>query len=90
MVRPCGAGGLGRAPITQLVVIPFMTDGWGARVIGPWFGTGADRGIALVFVVTGIIGLAVTGLALASRPYRRLSAAYAANAGRQAADVPIG
>ena len=53
-----------------------MTDGWGARVIGPWFGTGADRGIALVFVVAGIIGLLVTGLALLSRPYRRLSAAY--------------
>jgi MFS transporter, DHA3 family, multidrug efflux protein len=66
------------APITQLLVIPFMTDGWGARVIGPWFGTGADRGIALVFVVAGIIGLLVTGLALLSRPYRRLSAAYAA------------
>ena len=64
------------APITQLLVIPLMTDGWGARVIGPWFGTGADRGIALVFVVAGLIGLLVTGLALLSRPYRRLSAAY--------------
>ena len=72
------------APITQLLVIPFMTDGWGARVIGPWFGTGADRGIALVFVVAGIIGLLVTGLALLSRPYRRLSAAYAALGGRGA------
>jgi DHA3 family multidrug efflux protein-like MFS transporter len=67
------------APITELLVIPFMTDGWGARVIGPWFGTGADRGIALVFVVTGILGLLVTGMALLSRPYRNLSAAYAAH-----------
>ena len=41
------------APITQFLVIPFMTDGWGAQVIGPWFGTGQARGIALVFVVTG-------------------------------------
>ena len=65
------------APIAQLLVIPFMTDGAGARWIGPWFGTGADRGIALVFVVAGIIGLLITGLALASRPYRNLSAAYA-------------
>jgi MFS transporter, DHA3 family, multidrug efflux protein len=64
------------APFTEIVVIPFMTDGAGARVLGPWFGTGPDRGIALVFVVTGLIGLAVTGLALASRPYRALSAAY--------------
>ena len=46
--------------------------------VGPWFGTGPDRGIALVFVVAGIIGLLVTGLALLSRPYRRLSAVYAA------------
>ena len=65
------------APITQLLVIPWMTDGWGADVLGPWFGTGPDRGIALVFVVAGIIGLLVTGLALLSRPYRRLSAVYA-------------
>jgi DHA3 family multidrug efflux protein-like MFS transporter len=72
------------APITQLFVIPFMTDGWGARVIGPWFGTGPDRGIALVFVVSGIIGLVVTVLALASRPYRRLSAAYASGTSKPA------
>jgi len=59
-------------------VIPFMTDGWGAEVIGPWFGTGQARGIALVFVVTGLIGLLVTVAAMFSRPYRRLGAAYAA------------
>jgi MFS transporter, DHA3 family, multidrug efflux protein len=64
------------APITEFFVIPFMTDGAGARVIGPWFGTGADRGMALVFMATGVIGLVVTGLALVSRPYRRLSEAY--------------
>ena len=65
------------APLTQFVMIPFMTDGAGARWIGPWFGTGPDRGMALVFIATGVIGLVVTLLALASRPYRRLSRAYA-------------
>jgi DHA3 family multidrug efflux protein-like MFS transporter len=64
------------APITEFFVIPFMTDGAGARVLGPWFGTGADRGMALLFLITGLVGLVVTGLALASRPYRRLSRAY--------------
>jgi DHA3 family multidrug efflux protein-like MFS transporter len=64
------------APLTQFVMIPFMTDGAGARWIGPWFGTGPDRGMALVFIATGVIGLVVTLLALASRPYRRLSRAY--------------
>ena len=44
-------------PITQLIFIPFMTTGAGAELIGGWFGTGPDRGIALVFVLTGIIGL---------------------------------
>ena len=66
------------APVTEFVVIPFMTDGAGARAIGGWFGTGADRGIALVFVVTGLVGLLVVLLALASPAYRRLAAAYAA------------
>lgn len=63
-------------PITQLVFIPFMTTGIGAEVIGPWFGTGTTRGIALVFVLTGIAGLCVTARALRSRPYRQLSEHY--------------
>ena len=64
-------------PITQLIFIPFMTTGAGVDWIGGWFGTGPDRGIALVFVLTGIIGLCVTVLALRSRPYRELSGQYA-------------
>jgi len=65
-------------PITQLIFIPFMTTGIGAEVIGPWwFVTGPDRGIALVFVLTGIAGLGVTALALRSRQYRQLSEHYA-------------
>jgi MFS transporter, DHA3 family, multidrug efflux protein len=65
------------APIAQFVVIPFMTDGWGAETLGPWFGTGAERGLALIFVVVGLVGILVTVLALRSPPYRRLSQAYA-------------
>jgi DHA3 family multidrug efflux protein-like MFS transporter len=81
------------SPITQFVVIPFMTDGAGARAIGGWFGTGPDRGLALVFVVTALIGLLVTVLALLSAPYRRLSAAYCRSAAPVEADpdpvVPV-
>lgn len=65
------------APIAQFLVIPFMTDGWGADTLGSWFGTGADRGLALIFVITGIVGILITVLALRSAPYRRLSQAYA-------------
>jgi MFS transporter, DHA3 family, multidrug efflux protein len=64
-------------PLTQFIVIPFMTDGAGAEAIGGWFGTGPDRGIALVFTLAGLIGLLVTILALNSSYYRQLSAAYA-------------
>ncbi|MEV4804279.1 MFS transporter [Nonomuraea sp. NPDC049421] len=61
------------SPIAQFVVIPFMTDGAGARSIGDWFGTGTDRGLALIFMAVGVIGLIATAVALRSRPYRRLS-----------------
>ncbi|UJW86252.1 MFS transporter [Devosia sp. SL43] len=64
-------------PLTQFVVIPFMTDGAGADAIGGWFGTGPARGIALVFTIAGVVGVIVTILALNSRQYRDLSAAYA-------------
>ena len=63
-------------PIAQAWVIPFMTDGSGADTIGPWFGTGPDRGMALLFIVAGFIGLVITIIALNSRPYRNLSDRY--------------
>jgi MFS transporter, DHA3 family, multidrug efflux protein len=65
-------------PITALVFIPFMTTGLGAEYIGSWFGTGPDRGIALVFITAGILGLIVTTVAFLSRSYRLLSNHYAA------------
>ncbi|GAA0457691.1 multidrug resistance protein [Actinoplanes capillaceus] len=69
------------SPITQFVFIPFMSDGGaGADAIGSWFGTGADRGMALVFILTGLIGVIATTLALASRPYRALSRRVAEDA----------
>lgn len=63
-------------PITQFIFIPFMTTGAGADLIGGWFGTGSDRGIALVFTVTGIIGLVVTLFAMNSKYYKLLSKRY--------------
>ena len=64
-------------PLTQFIVIPFMSDGGaGAAAIGDWFGTGAARGIALVFTVAGLFGIVLTVLAWNSRPYRQLSQTY--------------
>jgi DHA3 family multidrug efflux protein-like MFS transporter len=63
-------------PIAQAWVIPFMTDGSGAETIGSWFGTGPERGMALMFIGAGFIGLIVTIVALNSHPYRNLSNHY--------------
>jgi DHA3 family multidrug efflux protein-like MFS transporter len=63
-------------PIAQLIFIPFMTTGAGVELLGPWFGTGTDRGIALLFTVAGMIGLVVTLLAMRSSAYRALAANY--------------
>ena len=66
-------------PLTQFIFIPFMTTGAGAQTIGGWFGTGPERGMALVFTVAGVLGLLMTIWAWNSRYYRDLSAAYMAN-----------
>jgi DHA3 family multidrug efflux protein-like MFS transporter len=65
------------APLTQFFFVPFMTDGVGADAIGDWFGRGPERGIALVFTVTGLLGVVLTIIAFRSRSYRLISAAYA-------------
>ena len=60
-------------PIAQMIFIPFMTTGAGVDLIGSCFGVGVGRGIALVFILAGIIGLTVTLIAMRSRPYRLLA-----------------
>lgn len=63
-------------PIAQFIFIPFMTTGAGVDLIGSWFGTGPGRGMALVFIITGIIGLIITLLAMQTKPYKLLSKYY--------------
>ena len=60
------------APLAESVFMPFMTDGKGARWIGDWFGTGPDRGLALMFTIAGIVGVAATVRAWTSKSYRQL------------------
>jgi DHA3 family multidrug efflux protein-like MFS transporter len=62
------------APLAESVFMPFMTDGRGADWIGGWFGTGPDRGLALMFTLAGLIGVVVTVAARTSRSYARLAA----------------
>jgi MFS transporter, DHA3 family, multidrug efflux protein len=64
------------APLAEAVFMPFMTGGRGADWIGSWFGTGPDRGLALMFTLAGLIGVAVTVAARASRSYARLAGSH--------------
>lgn len=74
-------------PIAEFFFIPFMTTGAGVALIGGWFGVGPARGMALVFITAGFIGLAVTLLAFQTRSYAVLSRRYADERGRLAAEA---
>ena len=63
-------------PIAQYIFIPYMATGSGVDLIGDWYGVGPGRGIALVFTVTGTIGLIVTLLAMRTKQYTMLSKKY--------------
>lgn len=65
------------APVAETVFIPLMTTGSGATFIGGWFGTGPDRGMALMFTLAGLLGVVATVLAWTSKSYRRLHGAAA-------------
>jgi DHA3 family multidrug efflux protein-like MFS transporter len=56
-------------------------------VIGSWFGTGPDRGLALMFTLAGLIGVVVTVAARTSRSYARLAGGAETEAG--ASVVPV-
>lgn len=68
-------------PLTQIFVIPFMSTGAGSRAVGSWYGTGPERGMAVMFTIAGLLGVVAALLALRSGSYRRLSAAYLKEAG---------
>jgi DHA3 family multidrug efflux protein-like MFS transporter len=63
-------------PIAQFIFIPFMTTGSGVDWIGSWWGTGTARGIALLFTVTGFVGLVVTLIAMRTNSYKQLAVNY--------------
>ncbi|MDI9627511.1 MAG: MFS transporter [Acidobacteriota bacterium] len=63
-------------PIAEFWLIPYMETDAGRATFGWLLGEGDARGIALVFLIASVVGLAITVLALLSRPYRTLSASY--------------
>lgn len=65
------------APLAEFWIIPYMDSAAGRQGWGWLLGSGDARGIALVFVVTGIASIGLALAALCTRSYRLLSAAYA-------------
>lgn len=65
------------APIAQYSIIPYARSTEGAAALEPLLGTGTSRGIALVFLVGGLVMVAAALLAFVTPVYRSVSAEYA-------------
>lgn len=63
-------------PIAQFWLIPYADSDVGRQNLGWLLGEGQARGIALVFVLAGVLGLALTLGAFLTRSYRLLSKRY--------------
>lgn len=65
------------APIAQFWIIPYARSADGAAQLAPLLGEGTSRGIALVFLIAGIIMIIAALLAFLTPVYRRVSESYA-------------
>jgi DHA3 family multidrug efflux protein-like MFS transporter len=73
------------APIAQFIVKPFMDSRDGQNALGWLLGDGTARGIALVFLIAGLIMVLAAVAAFFTKSYRVLSARYE---GQQESVVP--
>jgi MFS transporter, DHA3 family, multidrug efflux protein len=64
------------APIAQFWIIPYMDSDAGQQTWSWLLGDGEARGIALVFLVSGLVMVVVALLAFTTRSYRTLSEEY--------------
>lgn len=64
------------APLAQFWIIPYARSDGGAAQLAPLLGNGTSRGIALVFLVAGIVIILAALLAFLTPVYRRISASY--------------
>jgi DHA3 family multidrug efflux protein-like MFS transporter len=64
-------------PIAQFGLIPYMNSAEGKAQLGWLLGSGQARGIALVFLLAGIIGVGVAMFAFTTKSYKLLSSFYA-------------
>lgn len=78
------------APIAEFAIIPWARSDEGAVALEPLLGTGVVRGIALVFLVAGLVMVAASLLAFLTPAYRRISESYATSAPLAATDADDG
>jgi MFS transporter, DHA3 family, multidrug efflux protein len=64
------------APIAQFIIIPFMNSDPGRSSLGWLLGDGQARGIALVFLIAGVVMMIAAAAAFFTKSYRVLSAQY--------------
>jgi DHA3 family multidrug efflux protein-like MFS transporter len=64
------------APIAEFLIIPYMNSDAGRSSLGWLLGEGEARGIALVFLVAGILTVLLAVGAFFTRSYRTISAQY--------------
>jgi DHA3 family multidrug efflux protein-like MFS transporter len=64
------------APLAEFVIIPYMESTSGQRAWGWLLGDGDARGIALVFLFSGLIMVVFALLAFTTKAYRTLSEGY--------------
>ena len=65
------------APIAEFVIIPYMESTAGRETWGWLLGEGEARGIALVFLIAGLVMVVFAALAFLTRSYRVLSTTFA-------------
>ncbi len=64
------------APIAEFFIIPYMRSDTGAANFGWLLGQGEARGIALIFLLSGLIMAAIALLAFKSKTYQQISDSY--------------
>lgn len=65
------------APIAEFFIIPYANSDAGSAELNWLLGSGEARGIALVFLIAGLIMMVAAILAFFTKSYRRLSTFYA-------------
>lgn len=65
------------APIAEFGIIPYMRSAEGQSTFGWLLGSGETRGIALIFLVAGLIMVVAAFLAFTTKSYRKISDYYA-------------